>query len=270
MNYFIDFIPKEDFFEDINRTYEELDSNDNFVFNIYFSELPAMNVNECVYCDTNEGIEYIQKLKNKNYKVNVMLDTFCFGNKEFTSSGKDVFELLDEIIKNNIDYITITNNFFFNYIKRRYSNVKTILSEYSEITNAQKIYRYLENVKADSVKLDYKLSLDISKMEYIKNNFDTNKIHIDINQFYFDNDIFRDSFNNGLSHYIEEKKWDLIQNSINEYINKQSHLNNKRLYCSKSYYNQLKELGFNNFWFNFKYDVKEENYLKDFIEFVKK
>ena len=65
MNYFIDFIPKEDFYENINRTYEKLDSNDNLVFNIYFNELPAMNVNKCVYCDTNEGIKYIQSLHIK-------------------------------------------------------------------------------------------------------------------------------------------------------------------------------------------------------------
>ena len=269
MNYFIDFIPSNLFIENVEKLKKNLNSEDSISLNIYIKQLPSMNVNELVYCDIDDGIKYIQEIKKRDLKVNIMLDTFCFGNREFTSNGKEIFEMLDEILKNEIDYITITNNFFFNYLKRRYPYKKIILSEYSEITNVQKIDRYLENVGADCVKLDYKLSLNMKEMEYIKKNFDINRIHLDFNKLYYDNDIYRDSYNNSLAHYIQEGKWEEIKKSIEDYQQKQDSIGNKKIQMTEDIFIKLKQIGYKNFWFNLNFNINKEEYLNDFIHLIK-
>ena len=266
MNYFIDFIPNIEFIKNIEHLQTKLNDEDNVILNIYIKQLPSMNVNECVYCDIQDGIKYIAEIKKRVLKVNIMLDTFCFGNREFTEKGKEIFDSLDEILKNDIDYITITNNFFFNYLKRRYAHTKIILSEYSEITNVQKIDRYLENVGADCVKLDFKLSLNMKEMEYIKKNFDIDRIHIDLNKFYYDNDIYRDSFNNSLAHYIQEGKWEEIKKCIEVYQKKQNTIGNRKISMTKDNFKKLKKMGYKNFWFNFNTNIKQEEYLNQFIK----
>lgn len=249
MNYFINFIPKTNIFDKINKLAVNLEE-DNIIFNIYIKNLPAMNIDKNIYCDFDKVKDYILNIKKRKFKVNIMIDTFCFGNREFTTKGKKILEMLDKIFELNIDYITITNNFFFNYVKRRHTNVKIIMSEYSEIINVQKICRYLEDMKADGVKLDLKLCLKLDKMQYIKDNFNVNNIHIDMSKVCYENDIFKDSFNNGISHLIQEEKWGDIDKYIKEYENKQNITKNKKIFFAQEDFNKLKDMGFKNFWCN--------------------
>ena len=124
MNYFVDFIPNHTFINKLDELSSNLNSEDNIILNMYIKQLPAMNINESMYCDVEKSINNILELKKKDYKINIMLDTYCFGNREFTEKGKEIFDILDKIFKVNIDYITVTNHFFFNYVKRKYSNIK--------------------------------------------------------------------------------------------------------------------------------------------------
>lgn len=270
MNYYIDFVPSVDFINEIENIKNNIiNSDDSIVLNMYFYKLPSMNVHENVYCNIKDGINYIREINKRKIKINIMLNTFCFGNKEFTERGKEVFDSLDEIFKEEVDFITITNNFFFNYVKRRYSNIKIILSEYSEITNIQKIDRYLENVRADFVKLDYKLSLNIKQMQYIKENFDIERIHIDYNSLYYDNDIYRDAINNSLAHYIQEQKWNEIKNTIEKYQNNYNSIQNKIINMNNDYLKELISMGYKNIWYNLTLNTKSEDYLNNFINIVK-
>lgn len=253
MNFFIDFVPEEDFLNKIKNV-----KANNIILNIYVKGLPAMNINKNVYMPVDIALNYIKKLKESGFKINIMLDTFCFGNKEFTKKGKEIFELLDKLFENEINYVTVTNNFFFNYIKRRYGNVKIIISEYSEVNNVQKIYRYIDNIGADGVKLDLKLSLNLENMKYIKDNFDTNNIYIDTNKLYYNNDIYRDSLNNSLSHYIQEEKWDEAKESISEYKNREKKLGVEKIEIDKDSIKALENLGFNNFWIYYNGERLEE------------
>lgn len=250
MNYFINLIPNTNIFERINKLAISLEKEDNIIFNIYIKNLPAMNIDRNVYCDFDKVEDYILSIKKRKFKVNIMLDIFCFGNREFTAKGKQILEMLDKIFEFNIDYITITNDFFVNYVKRKHPNVKIIMSEYSEIINVQKICRYLDDIKADAVKLDLKLCLDLEQMKYIKDNFNINNIHIDISKVGYENDIFKDSFNNSLSHLIQEEKWEDINKYIKEYENKQDIVKNKKIYFTQEKFNKLKDMGFENFWYN--------------------
>lgn len=245
MNYFINFIPKSDILKKIDKVF--LNDDDNIIFNIYIKQLPAMNTDKNLYCDIDEAINYIIEINKSKFKINIIFDIFCFGNKEFTNKGNEIFRLLDRIFKFNIDYITITNNFFFNYVKRRYPNQKIIMSEYNDITNIQKISRYIDDIKADGVKIDISLALNIDKMNYIKEKIDMNNIHVDVTNTYYPNDIFKDSFFNGISHLLQEEKWEEAKNLKSEYEKKQ---HNKKVYFTDEDYNRLKKLGIKNFWIN--------------------
>ena len=259
MNYFIDFIPNTTFIKKIEELFSKLNKEDNIILNMYIKQLPAMNINETMYCDFEESIKNILEFKKRNLKINIMLDRYCFGNKEFTETGKEIFDILDKIFEYDVEYITVTNHFIFNYIKRRYKNVKKIISEYSEINNVQKVYRYIENIKADGVKLDFKLSLNYENMKYIKENFDINYIHIDINKLYYNNDILKDSLNNSLSHYIQENNWDKAR---------QCSMKNDKIYFKKENYNYLKELGYKNFWCYFDSNENTNEYIKKIKKFI--
>ena len=262
MKFFLDFVPSDMFLKNLDIIKLKMKEGEELVLNMYIKQLPSMNINEYMYCDIKECGRYISELKQRKLKINIILDTFCFGNKEFTESGKKIFAFLDTIFKFDIDYITISNNFFFNYVKRRHKNIKVIISEYSEINNVQKISRYIYNLKADAIKLDFKLALDMKKMEYIKNNFDLDDIHIDMNKIYYDNDIYRDSLNNSIAHYIQEKKWDDIRECIKEYENKQINLNSKQLNFNVEKFNQLKRMGYRNFWY-YNLNKNGEEYIKE-------
>lgn len=268
MNYYIDFIPTENFLKKIDEKLLKAVDNENIVFNLYIRQLPAMNIKKFVYCELEDCKIWISELKRRNLKINIMFDTFCFGNKEFTSRGKEILNILDTVLDLGIDFITITNNFFFNYIKRRHKNCKIIMSEYSEITNVQKISRYLDDINADAVKIDVVLSKDLEIMEYIKNNFDIKTIHIDTNKVYYNNDIYKDSLNNGISHYIQEEKWEEINTAIEEYKEKQKKFGNERICFSKEDFIALKEKGYENFWHycNVDENIDEDVYVDNIID----
>lgn len=259
MNYYIDFIPNQNFIKKISPYL--LNKNDSIIFNVYIKELPSMNIKKCLYRSFKEYPPLISEIKKSGYKVNVVFDTFCFGNKEFTKEGKNIFLILDYILDLGIDFITITNNFFFNYVKRRHPNCKIIISEYSEINNVQKICRYLDDMEANAVKIDTLLSKDLKTMTYIRDNFDINSIHIDTNKIAYENDIFKDSLNNSISHYIQEEKWEEVNASLKIYENEQKSLNNKKIHLETEDINNLKQLGFKNFWYHC--DAEEDIY--DFV-----
>ncbi len=254
MNYFIDLLPSSNL---INQTNDLFDKDDNIIFNIYVKQLPAMNIYKELYYDLENAFKIVKELKSQNKKVNLVFDTFCFGNKEFTKKGKEKFEILDSFLKLKIDFVTITNNFFFNYIKRRHKECKIIISEYSDITNIQKIDRFLNDMKADGVKLDLKLTKNTEQMKNIKECFDIDSIYINVNKKAFEDDIFKDSINNSLSHYIEDENWEKVKETMTIY--EKDNKNNNILLLSNEEYKKLKEIGFVNFFYS--YNGEEEKYL---------
>ena len=245
MNYYIDFIPNKNFLQNF-KTQKE-----NLIFNIYVKQIPAMNTNRAMYFDIKEAENIIKQIKEKGYKVNLMFDTFCFGNLEFSAKGKEMFKLLDQVISYGIDSVTITNHFFINYLRKKHPNCKIIISEYSEITNVQKINRFLNDIGADAVKIDAGLAKDIKTMEYIKEVSDINKIHIDVTTEMYENDIFRASFYNSLSHFIHEEKWEKVQQEIEAHQAEQEKLGNKKIKLEEHELKELIKLGYKNFWYQY-------------------
>lgn len=259
MNYYIDLIPNIEF---LNRINDKISKDNNVIFNIYIKQLPSMAIYEELYMDIEDAIKMIKEIRLRKRKVNVIFDIFCFGNREFTKQGKKVFKILDKLLEQKIDYITITNDFFLKYIKGKKCTCKIIESEYSNINNMQKINRYLRDLSVAGVKIDMKLANDLEQMKIVKEKFPLESIHINVNKEFYEDDIYIDALNNSLSHYIIEGEWDTAKETIKKYkkINKNKHI----LRLTDDKYKRLKLQGYNNFWFS--YSGNKEQYLVNEIE----
>ena len=113
-----------------------------------------------------------------------------------------------------------------------------------------------------------KLSLDNKKMKYIKENCNENYIHINTNALYYNNDIFKDSLNNSLSHYIQENKWNKAKECLEDYKKKQIDMKNDRLYFEKENYIELKKMGYQNFWYYYNIDDNIDEYIEKIKKLV--
>ncbi len=267
MNYYIDLIPTRTFLAKIEKIIPKIKKDISIVFNIYINQLPSMNPNELIYSDIKQCSKLILETRKINCKVNIMFDTYCLGNKEFTEKGKNTLKMLDEILKLDIDFITVTNIFFFNYLKKKNKKYKIIMSEYAEIGNVQKVCRYIEDLGCDAIKIDTMLSKDLKCMDYIKDNFDTNLIHIDTNKLYYDNNILEDALNNSIAHYIQDGHWEAIEHEIEEYKINQKKLNSTRVYFEEQDFKNLRSKGYNNFWYYY-CGIPEKDYIKQIVNLV--
>ena len=178
MNYFLDLIPSKKFIENLGEYYSNINKKINIVLNVYIKQLPSMNINKYLYIDIDDYKKIIEKLKKYNFQINIIFDTFCLGNKEFSEQGNEILEIIYDILQEKPEYFTITNNFYYRYIKTNFDNVKLIYSEYAEINNVQKINRYLEDLESSCVKIDTLLLKDKKQMQYISSNFKKDSIHI--------------------------------------------------------------------------------------------
>ena len=165
-------------------------------------------------------------------------------------------------MKEKPEFVTITNNFYYRYIKTHYENVKLICSEYTEINNVQKINRYLEDLESSGVKLDTLLLKDKNQMKYISSKFDKNKIHININKKTYKNNIYKDTLNNNIAHYIQKGEWENLEKLLRQYERECENQKEQIIELNQRDINYLKGLGFNNFWY---YDLEnnEQKYLQD-------
>lgn len=268
MNYYLDFIPSEKFLDKLKSLKASL-PEDVIIANVYLKSLPAMNPNESIYMTNQEADKYIKLLIKNKIKVNIMLNVFCYGNHEFSEDGKDILKKIDDVLTYKIYSVTATNHFFINYLRRRHKETKIIASEFGEIENIQKVARYIDNIGVDAVKVDFALGKNKAQMKNIINHYSPSQIHIDMNRLYFFNDIFRESFNNTISHYIHDGRWDDVRKYISIYKADQRKLGNRPRRFTKKNLLTNQELGYINFWFYYNLNESEDKYLEKFIALIK-
>ena len=259
MNYYIDCMPTETF---INKLFEITDIKDTYILNVYVKELPSNNINFLLYSDIEKCTKLFYQIKAKGYEINLMFDTACFGNREFSEKGKETLNIIDEYVNLKPDYITVTNNFFYNYIKNRYEKIKIILSEYLEVNNIQKINRYLE-LGCYGLKIDNRLIKDNEIVKCIAENFEKNYMHINLNKIILKNSIYSDSINNSIAHYMQNEEFDNINNILKENYDKEKEIQKleKEEICA------LIEIGFSNFWYYCPYK-DEDKYIYNLKEVI--
>ena len=267
MNYFLDLIPSKKFIENLGEYYSNINKKINIVLNVYIKQLPSMNINKYLYIDINDYKKIIEKLKKYNFQINIIFDTFCLGNKEFSEQGNEILEIIYDILQEKPEYFTITNNFYYRYIKTNFDNVKLIYSEYAEINNVQKINRYLEDLESSGVKLDTLLLKDRKQMKYISSKFDKNNIYINVNKRGYKNNIYKDTLNNNIAHYIQKEEWENIDKLLTQYKKECEKQGQQMVELNKEDIDYLIGLGFNNLWY---YDTENnpDKYLQDIQNFL--
>lgn len=263
MNYFLDLIPLKTFIEELSK----YNNQNNIILNIYIKQLPSMNINKFLYIDIKDYEKIIREIRKNNFKINIVFDTFCLGNKEFSIQGREILETLDKVMKEKPEFVTITNNFYYRYIKTHYENVKLICSEYTEINNVQKINRYLEDLESSGVKLDTLLLKDRKQMKYISSKFDKNNIYINVNKRGYKNNIYKDTLNNNIAHYIQKEEWENIEKLLTQYKKECEKQGQQMVELNKEDIDYLIGLGFNNLWY---YDTENnpDKYLQDIQNFL--
>lgn len=165
-------------------------------------------------------------------------------------------------MKEKPEFVTITNNFYYRYIKTNFDNVKLIYSEYAEINNVQKINRYLEDLESTCVKIDTLLLKDKKQMQYISSNFKKDSIHINLNKGVYKNNIYSDTLNNNIAHYIQKERWNDIKKLLLKCKEEFNNENKELVKLDQDDINYLMNLGFNNLWYYSTTD-KVDEYLKD-------
>ena len=267
MNYFLDLIPSKKFIENLGEYYSNINKKINIVLNVYIKQLPSMNINKYLYIDINDYKKIIEKLKKYNFQINIIFDTFCLVNKEFSEQGNEILEIIYDILQEKPEYFTITNNFYYRYIKTNFDNVKLIYSEYAEINNVQKINRYLEDLESSCVKIDTLLLKDKKQMQYISSNFKKDSIHINLNKGVYKNNIYSDTLNNNIAHYIQKERWNDIKKLLLKCKEEFNNENQELVKLDQDDINYLIDLGFNNLWYYSTTD-KVDEYLKDIKKFL--
>lgn len=246
-NYYIDYVPSDKFLNNLyNLVLNNKLSPENIVLNLYTSELPSNNVNSLLYKGFSFYSSLLPEVKKLGYKFNIIFDASCLGNVEFSENADNLLSSLDNYIALNPDYITITNNFCFNYIKNRYPDVNVILSEYLNINNIQKINRYL-GLGCCGVKINVSLVSDIEQMSYIAKYYDKNQIHININRNDLKEDIFFDPLNYRTAHFIQKGEYSYAKEAVKEIYSTHESSGNI-LSLKNSQIKEIMDLGFTNFW----------------------
>lgn len=271
VKYFIDYFPTTYFTNELinNRfnTWNDESIDKEIILNIYIKQLPSMNINFGIYIDKNNIEEIIINLQKNKFKINIMFDALCLGNIEFGSEGKNIIELIDRIIMLKPDYITLTNHFYFNYIKQKYPNINLVFSDYSGVDNVQKIYRHLEELKCNGLKISINMAKNKDLMHYLKNNFFMESIHLDINKNTINNNIFEDSLNYNISHYIQKDKSEEIVNLLENF---NEHVKLKGLEINSLNFEDLSflyRIGLNNIWINSNY-MNDKQYYNCVYKFI--
>lgn len=267
MNFYVDLLPGDN----CKNALVNLKTNKpeaRFTANLYVQELPSLNVNPGLYFKAEEVIKEIVTLRENGFGVNIMMDSFCFGNAQFDPVfNKKLFCVLDKVITVGIDYITIADFFYFQCLKQKYPGIKIITSEYAEINNIGKIHEYLEEFGTNGVKLDNRLIKNRNLMAEIAKRFSPDAIHVNLNFGEIQGNIFRDSLKNNVSHYLQKGQWKKAAELIIKCKNEFTDFNRKLIRLNRGDFDYLRLSGFSNFWI-YCNSYNEEEYLESLAELV--
>lgn len=93
--------------------------------------------------DSDELKEMFALLQQKGIKSNIVLNTTCFGNQQFSGEflrGLDSY--LNYLLESGVDTITLADPFLIKYVSRRFSDIKVVVSSASEVRTLNCIEYY--------------------------------------------------------------------------------------------------------------------------------
>lgn len=114
---------------------------------------------------------YLQQIHQNNCEFNYLLNASCLGGKEFTRRGqKEIFKLLDWLVKIGVDSVTISIPYLAEMIKRNYPSLKIMVSVMAHVDSVEKA-KFWESFGACSITLLHtKLNRNFKLLEQIRKN----------------------------------------------------------------------------------------------------
>lgn len=98
-------------------------------------------------------INHIKKLRDAGICFNYILNTPCLSSKEFTRTGrKRIKELLNWLVLNGVEKVTVTIPYILQVIKDIYPDFKVCVSTYAQVDSYQKA-KYWQDIGADEITL---------------------------------------------------------------------------------------------------------------------
>jgi collagenase-like PrtC family protease len=98
-------------------------------------------------------VRHIKEIHKRGISFNYLLNATCIGSRELTTWGqRKLRSLLDYLVKNNVDAVTVSIPYLLEFIKHNYSNLKVYVSTMAGIDSLQRA-QYWESLGADRLTL---------------------------------------------------------------------------------------------------------------------
>jgi len=125
--------------------------------------------------------EHIQFAQSKGIKCNYLYNASCLGNQEFDGKAhKQIIQELDWTVHElQVEGITVSNNYLFRLLRRRYPKLKVGLGVFSKIWNLE-LFKYYEDCGAAWITVLNSFYRDLPFMEKLRKKIKCD-LHIMVN-----------------------------------------------------------------------------------------
>jgi len=116
-------------------------------------------------------IRYLEEIHKSSCEFNYLLNASCLGGREFTRKGqKEIFSLLDWLVKIGVDSVTVSLPYLTELIKYRYSSLKINVSVMAHVDSIEKA-KFWESLGVSSITLLHtRLNRNFKLLQKIKKN----------------------------------------------------------------------------------------------------
>lgn len=113
--------------------------------------------------------EYIRDVHKAGCEFNYLLNAFCLGGREFMRNGrKEIFKLLNWVVKNDVDSVTVSIPYLAEIIRKNFPQLKIKVSTIAQVDSIEKA-KYWESLGVSAITLHYaKVNRNFRLLEKIR------------------------------------------------------------------------------------------------------
>lgn len=112
---------------------------------------------------------YVKYCHSKNIKFNYLLNALCLSGKEFEKDFHlELIELLDQIVKCEVDGVTVASPYICEIIKKQYPDLYISISVYNKVDSMRQL-KYWKDIGAEEITLDQRVNRNFKKLEKLCN-----------------------------------------------------------------------------------------------------
>lgn len=117
--------------------------------------------------DCKEFQQMIDFLKKKCINPNIVLNTVCFGNQQFSSTFQEELDsYLKQLSEAGIHTITLADPFLIRYVSEKYNNFKIVVSSTIDVRTQNNVL-YYNNVGVERIIISPDLNRDLNELRKI-------------------------------------------------------------------------------------------------------